>query len=390
MRALLILAPLLLGAGSGLAQQQGPGVTDKEIKIGAWMPLTGPVAAYGVPQRAGFEAYLSMINDRGGIKGRKFNLIVEDNGFNAQRTVAAARKLTSRDGVLAIVCPNGTANTAATFSYLLDEAKVPIINPYGGAEDWYNPARANLFGAQVLYEAQAQAIGRWAAKDGHRKMIVVYSSVAAFENVANKIGPSVKAIRPDATVDLYPTKLNTQDYGPIALEIAQKKPDALLLILTQPEIVALAKELQQQGFHPALYSYAPTVSNALIELAGPAVEGMKSVSWTVPPTLDTPAVREYREALAKYAPTEKPDYLSLFGFGMAKIFVEAVRRIEGPITRESLVKAMYSIRNYDSGIFPPVSYGPNQHLGVTALQRVQISASKWQAVGEPIDSAKAW
>jgi branched-chain amino acid transport system substrate-binding protein len=383
--------PLVLGlVATSYAQQQGPGVTDKEIKIGAWMPLTGPVAAYGVPQRAGMEAYLSMVNDRGGIKGRKFNLIVEDNAFNAQRTVAAARKLVSRDEVLAIVNANGTANSAATFSYLLDEVKVPIINPYGGAEDWYNPVRANLYGAQVLYEAQASVIGRWAAKDGHRKILIVYSAVAAFENVANQIPPAAKAIKADIAIEMYPTKFSTQDYGPIALEIAQKKPDAVMAILQQSELVALAKELAQQGARPALYSYAPAVSNSLIELAGPAVEGLKAPSLTVTPTTDTPAVKEYREALAKYAPSEKPDYLSLTSFGMTKIFVEAVRRIEGPINRASLVQALHSMKNYDSGILPPASYSPSQHLGVTSLQRLQVRGGKWQAVGEPVDSSKPW
>jgi branched-chain amino acid transport system substrate-binding protein len=388
--SLALVAPLVLCAAAALAQQQGPGVTDKEIKIGAWMPLTGPVAAYGVPQRAGMEAYLSLINDRGGIKGRKFNLIVEDNAYNAQRTVAAARKLISRDEVLAIVHPNGTANSAATFSYVLDEAKVPIINPNGGAEDWYNPARPNLFGAQVLYEAQASVIGRWAAKDGHRKMVVVHSALGAFENVANQIPPAVKAVKADASVEMYPTKFNTQDFGPIALEIAQKKPDAVLAILQQSELVALAKELAQQGARVPLYSYAPAVSNALIELAGPAVEGLKAPSLTVTPTLDTPAVREYREALAKYAPNEKPDYLSLYSFAMTKIFVEAVRRIEGPINRASLVAALDSMRGYDSGILPPASYSPTQHLGVTAVQRLQVVSGKWQAVGTPVDSSKPW
>ena len=379
-RSLLLAASLALAALPGLAQEQGPGVTDREIKIGTWLPLTGPIAAYGVPQRAGIEAYLSMINDRGGIKGRKFKLIVEDNAYNAQRTVAAARKLISSDGVLAIVVPNGTAQSAAAFSYVLDEAKVPIINAQGGAEDWYNPPRPNLFGAQTLYETQAALLGQWAVADGHKKIVVVHSAVAAFENVASRISPAAKAVKADVMVELYPTKFNTQDYGPIALEIAQKKPDAVVAILAQGELVALAKELKQQGASTALYSYAPAVSNAIIDLAGPAVEGLKSVSWTVRPTADTPEVREYREALAKYSPDEKPDYLSLFAFGMTKAFVEAVRRIDGPINRASLVKAMYSIQNYNTGIISPVTYGPNQHIGVTGMQRVQIAGGKWQVV----------
>src|SRR3954462_1246536 len=94
--ALAAVGAVTLGVGTSFAQQ-GPGVTDKEIKIGAWMPLSGPIAVVGVPQRAGFDAYIRMINDRGGVNGRKIEWVVEDNAYNPQRTVAAARKLVTRD-----------------------------------------------------------------------------------------------------------------------------------------------------------------------------------------------------------------------------------------------------------------------------------------------------
>ena len=380
---------LILGMGRAFAQQS-PGVTDKEIKLGTWMPLTGSLATYGVPHRAGIEAYLNLVNDRGGIKGRKFSLVVEDNAYNAQRTVAAARKLVSRDEVLAIAVPFGTAQSAAAFDYLFVEAKVPLINPYGGAADWYNPPKENLFGALVLYENQARAIGRWAAKDGHKNIVVVHSAVAAFENVAVNVAPGAKSARSDATVELFATKLQTTDYGPAALELVKKKPDAVIFILGQPEVIAASKELRQQGYKGALYAYAPAVANSTLELGGPAMDGIKSASFTVPVTSDAPAVKEYRDALAKYFPSEKPDYFSLISFALTKIMVEAVRRIEGPVNRQTLVNAMHSIRNFDTGIIPPVSYSPERHLGATTLQRVVAQGGGWVSVGTPIDSEKDW
>ncbi|MBC7657733.1 MAG: ABC transporter substrate-binding protein, partial [Frankiaceae bacterium] len=133
--AITAAALLSLGNAPALAQQ-GPGVTDKEIKLGTWIPLTGPFAAYGVPYRAGLDAYINMVNDKGGIKGRKITLVVEDNAYNPQRTVAAARKLISRDEVLAIAMPFGNVSASA-FDYVLSEAKVPMVNPWGSSLDWY-------------------------------------------------------------------------------------------------------------------------------------------------------------------------------------------------------------------------------------------------------------
>ena len=101
-------------------------------------------------------------------------------------------------------------------------------------------------------------------------------------------------------------------------------------------------------------------------------------------------MREYRAAFAKVAPNEKPDYLSLNGYGMMKVFIEAVRRIDGPINRQTLVQSMDNLRNYDTGILPPVTYSAQKHLGTSALQRVQVSGGKWISVGDSVDSEKDW
>jgi branched-chain amino acid transport system substrate-binding protein len=380
---------LLLGVAPALAQQ-GPGVTDKEIRLGTWMPLTGPIAAYGVPHRVGMEAYLNMVNDQGGVKGRKFVLVVEDNNNLPQRTVAAARKLVSRDDVLAIASPFGTVQSAATFDYLFEEVKVPLLNPYGGAMDWYTPPKDNLFGALVLYENQARALGRWAAKDGHKNIVVVHSSVAAFENVAVNVAPGAKSAQPSTNVELYSTKLNTTDYGPIARELAKKNPDAIVFIMAAGETIAASKELRQQGYKGTLYSYGPAVANSTIELGGAAVDGLKSASFTLPVMSDAPAVKEYRDALAKYFPAEKPDYVSLISFALTKIDVEAIRRIDGPINRQSLLKSLNAMQTYDTGIIPPISYSPTRHLGATQLQRVVVQGGQWVSVGAPVESDKDW
>jgi branched-chain amino acid transport system substrate-binding protein len=388
-RTAIACASLPLWMSSALAQQQGPGVTDKEIRLGTWIPLTGPFAAYGVPYRAGIDAYLNSLNDKGGINGRKIVLTVEDNAYNPQRTVAAARKLISRDEVLAIAMPFG-AVTASAFDYVLDESKVPMLNGYGSAKDWYNPTKENLFGAMVLYESQARTVGRWAVKDGHKNLLVMHSALVQFVNVAVGVEPGAKSANPDVRVELYPTKFGTTDFGPIALDVIKKKPDAVVLIMAQGEVIAAGKELREQGYKGEFYSYSPTVANSVLELGGPALEGIKSISLTVPVNTDTPVLKQYREALAKYSPSEKPDYVSLIGYALTMTTVEILRRIEGSITRPALVKSVLSMRNYDTGIFPPITYTPERHLGVTSVQRVVARAGQWVSVGTPVQSDKDW
>lgn len=377
----VFLVSLAIFAANSGWSAQAPGVTDKEIKLGAWIPLTGPVAVHGLVQKEGLDAYFGMVNDQGGVNGRKIKWIVEDNQYDPQKTVAAARKLIVRDNVFAIVGSNGTAPSAATFSFVLEESKVPLFIGQGGALSWYNPPKPYLYGAMVVYEYQAQILGRWAAKEGCKKLLVVHSDHAAFENVANNYQTGLASVDPGIQFEKMPVKFNTRDYVPIVLQVANANPDTVATVLQTSEVVALAKEMARQNVKIPIYSYCPNVSAELTTLAGKAVEGLRAVSFTVTPDADTPAVKEYRAALKKHIPDAEPDFQSLFTWGEAKIFVEALKRVKGDLTRENLITALHSLKNYETHVLPPATFSETQHLGVYGLQRVRVENGEWKLVG---------
>lgn len=366
------------------------GVAEDSIKIGGWLPMTGPAAVYGSTQQQGIEAYFKMINEDGGVSGRKIEYITEDSGRDPQQTVAAARKLIERDEVFAIVTPFGTAQTEATFSFILDAKKIPLLNVYGGLEAWYDPPRDNLYGVMMPYESQARALGRWAAKEGTKNILVIHNDPAAFEIVANNVEPGVKSVDSSISVELFPVKYGTSDYSPISLEVTNRKPDAIVLIQPIEELIALTKALDRQGFDVPLYTYAPNASLDTLELGGEAVEGLHAMSWTLPPSAASPAVKEYIEGLRKYNSDAKPDFQSLFTWAESKIFVEALKKINGEPTHEKFVSALESIENYETGILPPVSFTSDNHLGVNELQPVMVENGEWKAVGGFIDPLTDW
>lgn len=388
----LLQAALAAGTsmlGLSARAQESPGVSASEIKLGTWIPLTGPYASYGIPFRAGIDAAFGAANAAGGIKGRKAVMIFEDNAFNPQRTVAAARKLIERDQVLAIGLPFGIV-TAAAFDYVLGEAKVPMINSYGSQIDWFQPPRPGFFGAMVYYESQYHSIGRWLAKDGHKSVVVLHQALASAQKAVAHVEKGVKTVSEDIKVEMMGSKVGTTDYVPAALEIVKKNPTCVLLFIAQDEAVAAAKELRQQGYKGEFYTFSPAVSNSTLELAGKALEGAKGISLTRPLTANTPGMKNYLQAMGKYAPTEPLDYVSLTAYALSVVTLEALRRIEGPITREALVKSMYTIRNFDTGILPPVSYAPDRHMGMTSVQRVVAKSGQWIAVGEPVEAEQKW
>lgn len=404
----LLALALLLGACSGNPQQapaagsdakQGqpaqaepdsPGVTRSAVKVGAWLPLTGPAANYGVQLRAGLDSYYKMINEKGGVNGRKIEFVVEDTDRDPQKTVAGARKLIERDQVFALTGVFGTGNSAAAHPFVLDEAQVPIVNTYGGQLNWYNPPKPNLFGVMSPYEDQGKAMGRWAAKNGAVNLVAVHNDPVAYEQVANQFEPGARSFNPNARVTKIPVKLGTRDYVPIVLQLINLKPDAVGFFGPLDEFVLMAKELERQNVKIPLYTYAANVSNDTISLGGTAVEGMRAMSFTVPPTADSPAVDEYRQALKKYYPDQVPDFMSLMGWSFAKTFVEALSRVKGPLTRANLIKSLESLNQYETGILPPVTFSATRRMGVTGMQPMRLEKGVWKLEGGFIDPNTNW
>lgn len=377
--------------GGGASAQTAPGVTKDEVLLGSWSALTGPMTVYGLPGVAGQSAYYKRINDAGGIKGRKIRVITEDNGYNPQRTVAAARKLIEGDKVLAIQGAFASAATEAAFPYVLGQEKIPFVLPYSGASHWYTGEdKPTLLGAMVPYDYHSIILGRWAAKEGAKNILVVHASSKTFEDNAVKIEPAAKAVSPDVKVTLMPVKMGSADWAPIALEIAAMKPDAVVSISSIPDLVALAKALQQQNVNVKIYTYAGGVSKETIKLGGSAVEGVRAVSYTLPLESNVPAVKEYRDDMAKYEPQEAPDFGSLMTYAQAKIMAEVLRVADEPLNRENLLKAFYKIKDFDTGIIGKVSFSADRRLGATLLQRVEIRKGQWETVGDFVDYNSAW
>jgi ABC-type branched-subunit amino acid transport system substrate-binding protein len=370
---------LATGACGGSASNTAD---DKEIKIGAWYPLTGAVAASGVPQHAGADAYFKMINDKGGINGRKVNWIVKDNAFDPQQTVQIARELVGQDKVVAIVAANGTAQGEATFPFVLQQSKVPIFNELGGAATWYTPPRPGLFGVQTLYEDQAAALAAWAAEDGAKKVLVVHSDPAAFVNVAKQVAPVLQKVSPGASAELLSVKFQSTDYSPVIAQVKAKKPDAIILILASPEAAAFLKEAKLQGLSVPTYGYAPTAAASTLTLAGDAAEGFKAVQLVRSPNDSDPSVAEFRDAMAKYEPKQPADFIALWGWTAAKVFVQIAQTVQGPITSQSLMDAYQKADHIDPGVAPVMSFGPDKHLGTRAVQKVVVKGGRFESQGD--------
>ena len=130
-------ASIAFAAEIGRAAELGPGVSDKEIKIGNTMPYSGPASAYGIIGKTE-AAYFNMLNEQGGINGRRLNFISRDDGYSPPKTVEQVRQLVEQENVLLLFSTLGTPTNTAIHQYA-NENKVPQLFISTGADKWNDP-----------------------------------------------------------------------------------------------------------------------------------------------------------------------------------------------------------------------------------------------------------
>jgi branched-chain amino acid transport system substrate-binding protein len=212
--------------------------------------------------------------------------------------------------------------------------------------------------------------------------LVMHSDPAAFKIAAAPAGPAAKSVDPSGSVSELVVKFQTTDYSPVAGQVKAKNPDAVVAVLSFPELAAFLKQARLQGLDVPAYSYTGAADEGMLKLAGKAAEGLHVLSLTKLPDDDGPAMKEFREAMAKYEPGQKQTLSVAATYAAAKAFAEVVKEIKGDITSQSIADAFANASTVETGILPPLEFGPHKHLGTDKVQRVVVRNGKFEAVGD--------
>src|SRR2546427_9331298 len=356
--ASLLIALLMLAAAGPAAAEQG--VTDAEIVLGCSNSFSGPLAYTGEQAtRFGVDLYLKVVNDAGGINGRKVRTVYYDDGFKPQEAVANTRKLVEQDKVFAVIAPQGTAPVSATLEYL-EENKVPLLFPFQGSP--ITRGKKYVFSGMTLYDRQSKMMIDYLV--GQRKFKtfgVLYQDddygkafLTAYEKDLARHNLKIAAAEP--------VKRGVTDVSAQMAKMRAASPQVTFLVLTPGPGAQALKERQKIGWNDTLLvSSGPLTDERYLALAGEgAAEGVEGLSlWPDPLTSDLPGVKQYRDAMQKYFPKNEPNRYSLAGYFAAMLFAEGAKRAGKNLTRESLITGLESIKNFDSGILPPITIGPD-------------------------------
>ena len=348
---------LLAVSSLAFAQQ---GITDKEILIGQFAAFSGPAAQLGQRMNAGILAHFEAINEQGGINKRKLKLVTRDDSYEPEKAAAAAKALINDDKVFALIGSVGTPTTLAALP-AINEAKIPLIGPFTGAQALREPFSRQVFHVRASYFTETDRIVQHLTTLGIKRIAVFYQNdsygKAGLEGVTRALEKrQLKAVAA-ATVER-----NSVDVAKSIDDILKASPEAVVQISAYKSSAAFIKAARAAGFGGQFFNVSFVGSKALADELGEVGKGVV-ISQVVPFPYQgsSQVVRDYQREMAA-AGQKELDFSSFEGHLAARVMVEGLKRAGNNLSREGLINALETLRNFNLGGFV-VNYSPSSHEG---------------------------
>ncbi len=339
------------------------GVTEDSIKVGASMDMTGPVAFVGKANADGLLSYFSSVNAKGGIHGRKITQVIEDHGYNPSRAAASVAKLNERDKVFAIVGATGTPTTLAMIPGL-ERTGLPLVGIGSFSSKLAYPPKKLVFQVLTVYEDQMRIGLDYIVKDlgvEKPKIGMIYQDDEFGKECLDGLKRQAKmyGIPITATVSY---KRGTVDFNSQVARMMQAGVEYCFLATIYRETAGVLKTAAKLGWKPVFIISAAAADPITLKLSGPAADGLLGITCTELIDSQRPGWKKYLEITKKYG-KEKPGTYASTGYVYAAVFCEGLRLTGPNVTREKFIKAMESIKDFDTGVGPNITFGPNLRAG---------------------------
>jgi len=368
------------------------GVTSSEIKIGQTMPYSGPVSAFGALGK-GEVAYFKMLNERGGINGRKINLISLDDSYAPPKTVEQTRRLVESEEVALIFSSIGTAHNTAIAKYLQSK-NIPQLFVGSGASkfaDITQYPQATL-GVQGPFRYEARLYARHALGENPNAKFAVLSQNDDFGRdyllgLKDVLGDNYDSLVTAATYEVQDPTIDSQ-----IVKLKASGADALVIAATPKFAAQSIRKVYEIGWRPlTCLSNVAVWINTVMEPAGvEAGVGILSTAYIKDP--DDPAwkndagVKAWRDFMVKYAPDadlHDTNYVNSYNSAMA---LEHVLKACGEdLSTENILKQAYAIKDMELPMLLPgikVNTSPTDHVPVDQMQFMRFNGKSWERFGE--------
>jgi branched-chain amino acid transport system substrate-binding protein len=372
--------------------ENAPGVTDTEIKIGQTMPYSGPASAYGVIGRTE-AAYFKMINEQGGINGRKINFISLDDGYSPPKTVEQVRRLVEQEHVAFLFQTLGTPSNLAIRQYCNDN-KVPQLFLATGATTFSDPQR---FPWTIRYNPGYRTEARIYAKHilatkADAKIAVLYQNDDFGKDyligLKDIFGPDhAGMIVKEASYEVSEPTVDSQ------VVTLQGSGADVFLIAATPKFAAQAiRKSYDLGWNAVRYlsyvsqSIASVMKPAGVEKSKGVISALYVIDVNDSRWKDDPGLKEWQAFTAKYmSSTDYAEGFGAYGFGAAATMMHVLRHCDNDLSRDNIMKQAASVTDFQPPMLLPgikINTSPTNYSPIRQMQLSRFNGESWELFGE--------
>ena len=387
--ASLIAAAALPARAAG---KYGPGASDTEIKLGQTMPYSGPASAYGTIGRL-HQAYFKMINDQGGIKGRKINLISLDDGYSPPRAVEQVRRLVEQDQVLALFQTLGTPSNSAIHKYV-NARKVPHLFLSTGATKWADPEHYPwTLGFNLSYQAEGIIYAKYLLKEKpNAKIAILFQNDDYGKDVLKGVEDGLGAKGAKMVVAKASYEVSDPTVDSQILTLQGSGADTFINITTPKFAAQAIRKVHDSGWKPLhiLNNVGASVGSVLTPAGLDKSVGLVTVHYYKDPNdvqwKDDPAMLEWRAFMGRhYKEGDPKDASNLYAYIAVQTMMHVLTACGDDLTRENVMKQATSIKGLKLPLMLPgmsLNTSPKDYFLVKQAQLARFSGSQWELFGQ--------
>ena len=355
---LIVMLSLVALPSAGVA---APGFDDREIRVAQWGPQTGPAAPWGSVAR-GSSILFNLVNEEGGIHGRKIKYFIRDDQYNPSQTKAAVKELVEKHGIFAFVGGVSAAGGLAVKDYLAQN-KVIWVGPATSVKEYVFPVNPYLFGVYPLYEDEASLLTKYIVEKLKIKKIgFFYQNDSYGKNGLDGFRQRMShyKLKPVAEIPVEPTE---KDLASQMLKFKNAGAESVILWVNPTTAVIALKTCATIGYKPQWVSSNTLSDYALMhKISGGLWEGVITGAFAEPPDSGLPLMAKYRTAAKRMAPDERWGLFYMAGILFAEPFVDALKRVGPKLSTEACLKALNETKDF-KGVGPKINWSRTQHQG---------------------------
>jgi branched-chain amino acid transport system substrate-binding protein len=381
--------PAVLAAG-----KYDPGASDTEIKIGNTWPFSGPASSTSPVERQ-MAGYFAMINDKGGVNGRKINFIALDDGYMPPKTVEQTRRLVEQDQVLFMYGQLGTPTNVAVRPYL-NGKKVPQLFVTTGSNSLIDPKKYPwTMGFQSSYALESTVFAKYIlAERPNAKIGILYQDD---DFGSDHLDPFVATLGDKAKTMIVAKASYAVTDPTVSSQIISLKSAGVdtLYLIAQSRAAAQAVSAARDNGGQDLLLFLPFVATAksVVGPVGDKLTGVISTESTVDPSdpesANDPAAKDYLAWVNQYTPEQDhaSDASSPLGYVSAENMVEVLKRAGDDLTRDNIMKVATSMRDQSLPLLLPgitLNTSADNYFPIHTLQLKRYDGTRWVLIGKPI------